>query len=290
MKRSLFFIAIFTLLLSAIGCGKKKEEKKPQPKKAVTQVVKDTVPSLKENLEKLTATIKADSAECPINMGIFGDLIDVKFDERERLVSIYFSLNGDIFSLDRFRESKEKAYGLARILLGQDKTDQLTLQMIDVGASLIITFRNSINSDSFKMKVTHQKLMELEAYSLSEEDINKFILENFIALEDADCPHLIKEGIEMVSATDEEKNVVYLYHVDDSKFDMNSLKETADDMKKETEVMLSDPASRKMLEILKALDKGIIYRYLAINSGQSVDITFTPAEIGDMLSRLQQSD
>lgn len=60
------------------------------------------------NITKLKKEVAVANAGCPINMGIGGDLLSIRYQEKENRVILYYSINEDLGGALFLKKNKEK--------------------------------------------------------------------------------------------------------------------------------------------------------------------------------------
>ena len=75
--------------------------------------------NIKDN-SKMKREIEAADKECPINMGIVGDVISIKYDEDNNLVKIYISINEEVASIMAMKKNVELAKKSIKLALNRD--------------------------------------------------------------------------------------------------------------------------------------------------------------------------
>lgn len=235
------------------------------------------------NIKKLKKEIENANRECPKSMGIVGDLLSMKFDEKSREVQLYYSLNDDLFSIDVLKDNSKLLHQNMKLIFANDEIKKNLDKLIDAKCSFVITYKGASSGKSVTAKLTLNDLKEIKDNSISIDEINKLLLENHLAIEDSRCPYQIDDGITMLRAYDDGTNIVYVYGMDETIHDLYFIESSLDENKGNISSMFYDPSIRAFLKIVLTLNKGVIYRYQGIISGKKVDIVFTPEELKELI-------
>ena len=254
MKKIIALLSLFVLIVAAMSCEN-------------------------ENVKKLKNDILLANKQCPVNMGMVGDLMSMKYDENTNEVSFYYVINDDIISIDALKSSRGAALNTMKLSISSEESKPLVKTMIDAGASFLVTFKSAETGKTFEIKLSPEDLKKIYDSPLSTNEKNKLILENQIAMENSTYPILVEEGMEMIKVEDAGDNVIYHCRVDEDLYDLYLLKLNENEVKRNMEEVFEDPLTNKQIKLLSSLGKGLVYHYYGDTSGKSVDITFTPDEL-----------
>lgn len=233
-----------------------------------------------ENVKRLRRDVETADKECPVNMGMLGDMLNIKYDEDAKEVRMYFSINEEMVSIDGLKENEQISHQLMKLSFSKGDSRELMKLMIDAGAGLSVIYKSVSTGKSFKLKLPLDELKEIMDSSITDEEINKMILDSQLSLENARCPYFVAEGMEMVKVYDDGDNIVYACQMDEEMYDLSAMKYGYDEIKRNIrELFKDDPSMKKQLGMIKSLNKGIIYHYYGDKSGESADIVFSNDEL-----------
>lgn len=260
MKKLLFFLSIVAVILcvTLTGCEN-------------------------ENVKTLKREIEAADEQCPVNMGMMGDMLSMKYDEKTKEVQVYFSMHEDMLSIEALKNNEQMALQSMKLSFSKREQKELLDLMIKAESGLSVIYKSASTGQTFKVNLSVDDLKEIRDNPMTDEEINKMLLENLLAIENSICPHVVDEGLEMVKAYDDGENIVYACRVDEDMYDISALKYAQDEIKQNMREMFNDPSMKKELGIIKSLDKGFVYHYYGETSGESVDIVFTNDELNRYL-------
>lgn len=212
-------------------------------------------------------------------MGMVGDLLSVKYDEKKKEVQYYMSLNDDIVSLDLMKKNEKMARQTLKLAFSKNDANEFLEQMTKAGAGLSVTYKSASTGKTLNISFTPDELKQIKDNPITEKEISRLLLNNMLAMTNAGCPHPIYEGVEMEKVFEEGDNVVYIYRVDEEMYDISPMKARKKEAKDGMKEMFKDPSMKRDLGVLKSLDKGLVFRSYGDQSRDSIDIIFTNEEI-----------
>lgn len=255
MKKLLLILALITMMVGITGCKN-------------------------ENERKLKSDIEATNRQCPVSMGMLGDIISLKYDEKAKEVQLYLSLNEKFVDIDVLKKNRQMVLQNLKLAFSRNNGGKKIMdQMIKAGASLSITYKGSSSGKSFNVKLPLSDLKEITGAVYSDKEVNRILLENQIAMENSRCPYKVAEGMEMVKVFDDGDNIVYSCQFDESMYDLSFLRLNQSELKQNIREIFNDPAVKEETKVLCSLDKGLEYRYYGDMSGDSISVVFTPEEL-----------
>lgn len=232
-----------------------------------------------ENTKELKIGVAVFDKQCPVNMGMVGDLLSVKYDEKKKEVQYYMSLNDDMVSLDLMKKNEKMARQTLKLSFSKNDANAFLEQMIKAGAGLSVTYKSASTGKTLNISFTPDELKQIKNNPITEKEISRLLLNNMLAMTNAGCPHPIYEGVEMEKVFEEGDNVVYIYRVDEEMYDISPMKARKKEAKDGMKEMFKDPSMKRDLGVLKSLDKGLVFRSYGDQSRDSIDIIFTNEEI-----------
>ena len=258
MKKISVILSMLTLLILFVGCED-------------------------ENVKKLKREIKLADRECPVNMGMIGDMLNIKYDERKNEVQVYFSINDEIVSLDALKNNGQLAKNSMKLSINRKESSDLWKMITNAGAGLSVTFKSASTGKSFEIKIPVDELKEIIKNPLSEIETNKLLLENQLAMENSRSPYSVAEGMQLVKVFDDGNNIVYEYSLDEDLYDISLFNYAKDEIKSNAREIFNDPVMKRNIETINSLGKGLIIRYSGKKTGKSADISFTSDELNKFI-------
>lgn len=241
------------------------------------------------NVTKLKKEIHSADAVCPISYGLGGDLISIKYHEKNNMVLMYYSLNEEMSSHVFLKQNKDNMMKQFRLSLSHENSRQMLKDMVNAKASLMVIYKTPSTGKTIKFTLPYEELKEIKDNPLSETEVKRMILENSVAMQNSSMPMKVDEGVVQTKVAIVEDNIVYYYEMDEDLYDMKALKqipaELKDGVREELKNMRRDPTVQRELQMLNALDMGYMYRYYGKTSKDYVDVIFTSDELRKYISK-----
>ena len=239
------------------------------------------------NVTNLKKEVKVANASCPQNSGMAGDLLSVKYQEKENRVILYYSVNEELSRGLFIKSNKEKLLKQFRLTLSTSESQQMLKDIVNAEASLMLVFKSPSTGKTIKFELPYEELKEIKNNPLSKTEIYKMILENSVDVQNSSMPMKVDEGMVQTKVTIVDDNLVYYYELDENLYDIKTMKkmpvELKDGIREDLKNLRRDPSVQRDLQMLNALGMGFIYRYYGNNSKDYVDVLFTPEELADFM-------
>ena len=94
-----------------------------------------------ENVAKLKSEIEAANEQCPMNMGMMGDILSLKYDEKAKEVQMYCSINGDLVSIEALTNNEQMVIKSMRLSVSGNQSSEMLKLIVDAGAGLSVTYK-----------------------------------------------------------------------------------------------------------------------------------------------------
>lgn len=227
---------------------------------------------------QLALEIKEADKECPISLGMVGDLLSVKYDEETKTVKLYLSLNDEV-DIDALKENSDLQLATLKLSFSDGDSRELVEMIYDAGATMEVVYKSASTGKTYTVELTRDDLKDILDYEYSDREMAELTLANSVRMENAKCPYKVDEGLEMVRVYDSGDNVVYVAEADESVYDIDVMRENETGMKLAIAGLFTDPIVRNEIENYVTLDKGLVYRYVGKKSGDTFDLTFPPSEL-----------
>lgn len=239
------------------------------------------------NVTKLKKEINTANLSCPISMGISGDLISIKYYEKNNSVLLYYSLNEDIAGAVFLKKNKDNMMKQFRLLLSNKESMQLVKDMVNAKASLMIIYKTPSTGKTVKFSVPYEELKEIKESPLTDLEIKKMMIENKVAIENAACPGKESDGMIQTKVAIVDDMLVYYIQLNEDVYDIKSMQMMQDELKGEIHQSLknmrNDPTIQKELQLLYSLDMGYMYRYYGKDSKKYVDVVLAADELSQYI-------
>ena len=233
----------------------------------------------------LKAQIESGKKHCPMNMGMVGKLASMSYNEENRQVEFLITLNKNVTDVNDLKADPATMRTSMRLALSKGDMKKLLEMMVDADASLKVTFKNRGSKDEYDVEFTSAELKDILDNPMSDEEVNRMLLENQIKGEKKRLPYNVDRGLKVTGIEDNGSTLVYICEVDENLYEMPDMEKMKDELKESMRAMLKDRAMKKQAEILSSLNKGFEYRYVGNNSGSMVTVTFTTAELGEIAGK-----
>ena len=238
---------------------------------------------------KLKKEIHSADAVCPISYGLGGDLISIKYHEKDNMVLMYYSLNEELSSHVFLKQNKDNMMKQFRLSLSHDNSRQMLKDIVNAKASLMVIYKTPSTGKTIKFSLPYEELKGIKDNPLSELEIKKMSLENSIVMQNSTLPAKVDEGMVQTKVSIVDNNVIYYYELDEDLYDIKSMKkmpgELKDGIRQELKSMRKDPTIQRELQIMNALGMGYMYRYYGKTSKDYVDVIFTSDELRKYISK-----
>ncbi|MDE6792696.1 MAG: hypothetical protein K2J48_06410 [Muribaculaceae bacterium] len=232
----------------------------------------------------LKAQIESGQKHCPMNLGMAGKLTGMSYDDETGEVGFVITLNkkGNVKEL---QDDAETAKGTLKVALQQGDMKKLVDMMVDADASLKVVYKERGSKDEFEVKFSNAELKDIKDNPLSEQDVNKLLLDQQIKMEKNKIPYKVEKGLTVSAIEDNGEALVYVCDVDEDLYELDDMGNAKDELKENMRKMMRDRTMRKQAEILASLNKGFEYHYVGNKSGKKVIVAFTGAELVEIAGK-----
>lgn len=230
-----------------------------------------------QSVKELKTVINKVQSECPMNMGMLGDVLDVKYLDDSHEVKIYYNINEEFIDIDAFNKNQELVQNNLKLAFATGDSRKLSEMIVKANAGLKVVYKNASSGRTCEVACSSEELKEMLARPLSETEIYEMIITNQVSMENARCPYAVEEGLMMQKVVDENGFIVYYADIDEDLYDISQLKhpEVMREMRSSVEEYFSEPMLERFITLLTSVNKGVIYRYVGNKSGETIDIVFT---------------
>ncbi|MBQ2538517.1 MAG: hypothetical protein II555_00215 [Bacteroidales bacterium] len=255
MKKTLSLLTLFCLILLGLAsCNNEKSE-----------------------LKKLIAQL---NTECPIPLGSIGQMD--KADYKSDKVTFYYTIVG-LDNLNNFKNNQEAfhQFMLDNYRNNSDESfRQLLEAIVEADAGLDVVFSIE-NGESFTLQFTCE---ELKANMPEANGDPESYLQSAVASARLQLPITYGYGDGMVCTNIDLDSMYYTYYIDcdEDQLDLNEMQQSIDENHEAMVEMLTsstDPSFVKMMETLKATNRGLRYFYTGTTSGKEAVVTIAPEEL-----------
>lgn len=235
------------------------------------------------NVTKLRKQIHLAEIDCPINLGMAGDLVSIKYNEKDNIVLLYYSINEDYSGPALFRSNKEVLINQFRLSLSSEESRELISDIVNAHASLTAVYKSNSTGKTRVLSLPYEELKEIKDTPLSEHEINEMRINTMIDIQNSACPITEAEGIVRTKVELIDNNIVIYYEMDENLYDIKSIRNN----KKEFWNILfegfkeshTDPSVKRDINLMILSGLGYHYRCYGNRSKNFLDIVFTSEDL-----------
>lgn len=230
----------------------------------------------------LQAGIESANKECPMNLGMVGEISSMEFDEDEDEVIMTMTISKDmplkISALNKLKNT------LKRAMMGNWAKSATGLKLMEeiakADSKITIVMRTENTDENIKIKISKDEVKDL-AEGKIDPISPRDLLEIMVTSTNAQCPMQIDEVTILSSVSLEGTNVVYNYSLDEDVVTMDAIEQNKTSIKSNLKQALSapDPTMKQMISACKEANTGISYRYVGNTTGNVCVIKFRPSEL-----------
>ncbi len=228
------------------------------------------------NVTKLKKQVASLNALCPINAGVGGDFLSIKYNENDKM-SICI---GSQFFL---KENRENVLTNLKLMFQNDDSREMLKDIVNAKAGLVITYKLPSTGKTARFEIPYEDLKEMDNNPMSQYDRNMIIMQNKLANENNRCPYETEPGVKMAKVAIVDDNIVYYLQVDEDMFDFKQWKNSAADIKQmradNFKELRRDPTMQSEFRLITSEGMGYHYRYYGNKSKDYFDIIFTSDEL-----------
>jgi len=223
------------------------------------------------NNGRLKTIVQEMKEQCPLDMGEWAILDDV--DYFENVVTMTYTVDDGLMDFDNIRANEEAIRN--NVLIGYANNSNEGLKMLlnaivkaDAGLCLVY---NSTSGEHYEMRFTADELKLNKPTSDADKDV---YLKTIVDNTRLQLPMDVEEGMVMTDVYFDREYLTYVYLCDEMLYDMDILKENLALVRSEIveALMTEDALLVQTLELLRATNRGIIYRYVGNISGKTCSV------------------
>lgn len=235
------------------------------------------------NVTKLKSEVSKANSVCPVNLGMVGDMLSVKYQESENRVIFYFSINEELAGGLFKEKNKEKIHSQMFMTLSNHNSKQMLKDIINAKASLMMIYKAPSSGSTIKFELSSKELKEIAENPMTESEIEKFTISNKVDIENSRCPYEMEYGINTTKVALVDNMIVYYCEVDEDQYDMREIRKQKSEIKEiirgNIRNMHKDPSIQRELALLVKHNMGYQYRYYGKNSKEFINLILSPEEL-----------
>ena len=235
------------------------------------------------NVTKLKKEVATLNAMCPINAGVGGDFLSIKYNEKDKNVYMYFASNEQFGSQFFLKENRTNVLTNLKLMFQSDASREMLKDIVNAKAGLVVTYKMPSTGKTARVDIPYEELKEIKDNSMSQHDRNIIIIKNKLANVNNRCPYETEPGVKMVKVSLIDDNIVYYLQVDEDMFDFKQWKLGKDEIKQITadnfKELRRDPTMQSEFKLITTEGIGYHYRYYGSKTKDYFDIVFTSDEL-----------
>ena len=228
--------------------------------------------------KQLTLMVESLNNECPIPLGAIGHMDKAEYDGKS--VTFHYTLTGAL-DAEKFEQNQDQfhQYMLDNYRSNSDESGrQLIKAIVDAEADLNVVFTTE-RGDNFSLHFTNEELSDnMPSFVADPEAYLKSTLQSTRL----QLPITYSEGMVCQEIALDSEYFTYYIVFDQNKFSIKEMQESAStnhDAMCKMITTSSDPSFLKMMQMLKATNRGLRYIYTDTISGEEAIVAITPDEL-----------
>lgn len=257
MKKIFSFFAVMAMMSMVLVACNSKSDKDDKDNKV--------------DKSELAKMAKEANENCPISMGLMGEITSIEFDGTDL---VYIAMvDEEWVNLDVMADNKEAAkQGMLQFFTTPNKDVEKMLKELektDAGVKYVYTGKTSGKKVEIKLSV--KEIKEAKENPMSPEEL---IVQD-VRVTNEQCPMEVDEGMAVTEIRIEGSDVVYICQVDETLFNIDDFEANREECQAAMEEYMADlaidPAGKAFLDHCKSAGKAIVYRYQGATTGKVSD-------------------
>lgn len=238
------------------------------------------------NETKLKAVVEIANKQCPMDMGEAGKITSIVYDGEN--VVYNFQVSDQIADINVLKNNPEsmKLYMKTMFQNPTPEVKEMLKLMVECNAGLQMVFIGRDSNNQATCELTAAELKELLNTKTDAADSDLAKLEAQLNIANLQFPMKASDEITIEKIELSDESVIYICKVDESKSDVNRIKENAENVKQSvlsTLASQTDAATQIFIKSCVNSNRSISYRYIGDTSGTQYDIVITIPELQAML-------
>ena len=283
MKKKQFFILSMLLcgvltLFSACN-GSKKDKSNDDDDEESTELSDRDDKDAEAADKKLREGIKEANKQCPISLGILGEMTSITYEDGVLLFS--YDIDEDYFNVATLAQDRQAMKDNMKTMLSNPQGDVRTLMqlVIDADSKLKVSMHGRTSEAVASATFKADELEEILNTEVSPHE--KLVLS--IQATQAQLPLNADAGMMITELKLEGDDVVYVVEMDESMYSVSMVRDSKTAVKETivNNIRNMGPVEREFIKLVVNDDANLVYRY-ATSSGH-VDIKITNAELRELM-------
>lgn len=213
---------------------------------------------------------------CPIDIGMGGQIVSVKFDPKTNTIIYNCVTIPETFNYNRFNNNpsyKRKQEDLIALSLISQNPD-----IANTKISVKYNYKASDNSGNATFVITPSRMLELKRKYKSQDEIDKLMLDFWVEEENltfAENPGIAPGTIAKLEGS----TLTYILPTSEEDGSMAQIELFKSDVKNQLANIFKDPSMIGRIPVLVRKNITFKFSYIGNTTGKTVDIIFTPEEL-----------
>ena len=225
--------------------------------------------------KKIQALVDESNKSFPMQMseGVMATGLDLEGDN----IVFKYIVKEDAMNLDAVENDKESMKSSLSMMLNNGSSRKLVEIAADEGVGFIFEYKVSDSDRVIRIEMSPDEVKEILNTPSSPESRLKALIDNTTL----QLPLKIDEGLIFTKINNDEKNVVYVYEIDEDKVSLSSLKKNIKNVKDAVveELKGQNVAEKTFMKAVVENNKGLVYQYVGNVSNKTVDVVISLDEL-----------
>ena len=232
---------------------------------------------------KLKMAITELSCECPVDYGDGVMLDSVKYDEDRNEVYMLIVMNELYYDLESLKSDEAIMKNQVRLFFSKTENNKWLSDLVNAKAVLKFSCKGKMFGEETPVfSFSLDEVKEMSQSNLSQAEINKLELENWLLVENNSCPKDMDNGMTATKVAQEGDKVVF-YFQGVNKEGIKYFRANPEYIDTVKNSMLSGLAGDRIMQlefrILTNNGLGVVYRHYDEDPKDSLDIAFSVDEL-----------
>lgn len=232
---------------------------------------------------KLKKSVKQANKECPVSIGVSGEMTAVSLDETTNTVIIDYLVSEKYFNINVMKNKtdllKEQLFSLIATAEGDLKV--MVEELLAADANLTLRWTGKESGETVEITLSSKEIKTaMESGEAYANPLN--LLENAIQVTNEQTPMNVDDATTMTSLTIIGDFATYQYMVDENQVPIHKISDMRDQIKENLRnSVLKNPSPdlKEFINLCKKANKGIAYKYEGIQTGNICTIEFSVDEL-----------
>lgn len=228
---------------------------------------------------KLQKIVEASNMECPMSMGTLGEVTSIELEDGN--VVFNYSVNENIVNIDFLNENPDLIkQNAAMMFKNQSGEMRKMFEAIEEGnAGLIMRYKGRTSGKVASISLSRKDIEDIDGSDDEKDPVA--ILEGQVEITNAQYPMQIADGMSITHVAIENDYVVYNVVCDEEIYSIDVFNANKSQVKEEilNSFYENDPSIALFVKFCREADKGIAYKYIGDDSGNTCTIKISVSEL-----------